>query len=154
MCSYVQQMAADDDKALLLGNGYKAWSEVHTGLGERLDILLGDASGVQIEMDYENIGMTKVDAQERLGQGIGSFQCLVPSVLGHRPLSCRCFRSPSQFERQMRLQAGCLNALQDPYGPRTKLCSHFLEVVLCRRPLPSAEHRNTWTLAQTDESGE
>lgn len=78
MCSYVQQMAADDDKALLLGNGYKAWSEVHTGLGERLDILLGDASGVQIEMDYENIGMTKVDAQERLGQGIGS---LLPALV-------------------------------------------------------------------------
>ena len=69
-------MAADDDKALLLGNGYKAWSEVHTGLGERLDILLGDTSGVQIDMDYENIGMTKVDAQERLGRHSTCLDCL------------------------------------------------------------------------------
>ena len=65
-------MAADDDKALLLGNGYKAWFEVHTGLEERLDIVLEDPSGVQIQMDYEDIGMTKADAQELLGQGIGS----------------------------------------------------------------------------------
>ena len=65
-------MAADDDKALLLGNGYKAWFEVNTGLEERLDILLEDPSGVQIQMDYEDIGMTKADAQEPLGQGIGS----------------------------------------------------------------------------------
>ena len=71
-------MAADDDKALLLGNGYKAWFEVHTGLGERLDIVLEDPSGVQIQMDYEDIGMTKADAQELLGQGIGS---LLPALV-------------------------------------------------------------------------
>ena len=71
-------MAADDDKALLLGNGYKAWFEVHTGLGKRLDILLEDPFGVQIQMDYEDIGMTKADAQELLGQGIGS---LLPALV-------------------------------------------------------------------------
>ena len=71
-------MAADDDKALLLGNGYKGWFEVNTGLEERLDILLEDPSGVQIQMDYEDIGMTKADAQELLGQGIGS---LLPALV-------------------------------------------------------------------------
>lgn len=71
-------MAADDDKALLLGNGYKAWFEVRTGLGERVDILLEDPSGGQIEMDYADIGMTKADAQERLGQGIAS---LLPALI-------------------------------------------------------------------------
>jgi len=71
-------MAADDDKALLLGNGYKACFEVNTGLEERLDILLENPSGVQIQMDYEEIGMTKADAQELLGQGIGS---LLPALV-------------------------------------------------------------------------
>ena len=71
-------MAADDDKALLLGNGYKAWFEVNTGLEERLDILREDPSAVQIQMDYEDIGMTKADAQELLGQGIGS---LLPALV-------------------------------------------------------------------------
>ena len=71
-------MAADDDKALLLGNGYKAWFEVNTGLEERLDILREDPSAVQIQMDHEDIGMTKADAQELLGQGIGS---LLPALV-------------------------------------------------------------------------
>ena len=71
-------MAADDDKALLLGNSYKACFEVNTGLEERLDILLENPSGVQIQMDYEEIGMTKADAQELLGQGIGS---LLPALV-------------------------------------------------------------------------
>ncbi len=71
-------MAADDDKALLLGNDYKAWFEVNTGLEERLDILREDPSAVQIQMDYEDIGMTKADAQELLGQGIGS---LLPALV-------------------------------------------------------------------------
>ena len=71
-------MAADDDKALLLGNSYKACFEVNTGLEERLDILLANPSGVQIQMDYEEIGMTKADAQEHLGQGIGS---LLPALV-------------------------------------------------------------------------
>lgn len=78
MFSYVKLMSADDDKALILGNGYKAWFETHTGLGERVDILLEDPHGIQIEMDYEDIGMTKADAQERLGQGIGS---LLPALI-------------------------------------------------------------------------
>ena len=71
-------MAADDDKALLLGNGYKGWFEVNTGLEERLDILLENPSGVQIQMDYQEIGMTKADAQELLGQDIGS---LLPALV-------------------------------------------------------------------------
>ena len=71
-------MAADDDKALLLCNDYKAFFEVNTGLEERLDILLENPSGVQIQMDYEEIGMTKADSQELLGQGIGS---LLPALV-------------------------------------------------------------------------